>query len=100
MRVEAEFTTEPFRGEGEPPEHATAALEAARDAGLECEFGPLGTSVRGERDVEYFRLEQVTIKTARPFPYQIDGDPAGHTPVTVAIVPGALRVLVPRRPGP
>lgn len=50
MRVEAEFTTEPFRGEGEPPEHATAALEAARAAGLECEFGPLGTSVRGERD--------------------------------------------------
>ncbi|GGU42144.1 helix-turn-helix domain-containing protein [Nocardioides albus] len=51
MRVEAEFTTEPFRGEGEPPEHATAALEAARAAGLECDFGPLGTSVRGERDV-------------------------------------------------
>ena len=50
MRVEAEFTTEPFKGEGEPPEHATAALEAARAAGLECEFGPLGTSVRGERD--------------------------------------------------
>lgn len=50
MRVEAEFTTEPFRGEGEPPEHATAALEVARAAGLECDFGPLGTSVRGERD--------------------------------------------------
>ncbi|WP_028656492.1 helix-turn-helix domain-containing protein [Nocardioides sp. J54] len=50
MRLEAEFTTEPFRGEGEPPEHATAALEAAREAGLECDFGPLGTSVRGERE--------------------------------------------------
>jgi len=49
MRLEAEFTTEPFHGEGEPPAHATAALEAARAAGLDCEFGPLGTSVRGER---------------------------------------------------
>jgi len=49
MRLDAEFTTEPFHGEGEPPAHATAALEAARAAGLDCEFGPLGTSVRGER---------------------------------------------------
>lgn len=49
MRLEAEFTSEPFHGEGAPPEHATAALEAARDAGLEPEFGPLGTSVKGER---------------------------------------------------
>jgi uncharacterized protein YqgV (UPF0045/DUF77 family) len=50
MRLEAEFTTEPFRGEGAPPAHATAALEAARAAGLDCEFGPLGTSVSGERE--------------------------------------------------
>jgi uncharacterized protein YqgV (UPF0045/DUF77 family) len=49
MRLEAEFTTEPFHGEGEPPAHATAALDAARAAGLDCEFGPLGTSVRGEK---------------------------------------------------
>ena len=49
MRLEAEFTTEPFHGEGEPPAHATAALEAARAAGLDCEFGPLGTSVHGEK---------------------------------------------------
>jgi len=49
MRLEAEFTSEPFHGEGEPPAHATAAFDAARAAGLDCEFGPLGTSVRGER---------------------------------------------------
>ncbi len=59
MRVEAEFTTEPFRGEGEAPEHATAALEAARAAGLECDFGPLGTSVRGERDAVLATLSSV-----------------------------------------
>lgn len=50
MRLEAEFTSEPFRGESEPPGHATAALAAARAARLDCDFGPLGTSVRGERD--------------------------------------------------
>lgn len=50
MRLVAEFTTEPFHGEAEPPTHALAALAAAEDAGLDCEFGPLGTTVRGEAD--------------------------------------------------
>ncbi len=50
MRLVAEFTTEPFHGEGKPPKHAMAALHAAEDAGLECEFGPLGTTVRGDAD--------------------------------------------------
>ncbi|GAB3208487.1 thiamine-binding protein [Nocardia sp. NPDC056611] len=47
MRLRAEFTTEPFHGEGEAPPHALAALELAESAGLECDFGPLGTSVAG-----------------------------------------------------
>ncbi|OJF77846.1 thiamine-binding protein [Nocardia seriolae] len=48
MRLRAEFTTEPFHGEGEaPPPHAVAALEIAESAGLECDFGPLGTLVAG-----------------------------------------------------
>jgi len=48
MRLEAEFTTEPFVGGGEPPAHARAALRVVEAAGLACEFGPLGTSVAGE----------------------------------------------------
>jgi uncharacterized protein YqgV (UPF0045/DUF77 family) len=52
MRVEAEFTTEPFRGEGEPPAYVTEAFAAAQATGVECELGPLGTSVSGdEQDV-------------------------------------------------
>jgi uncharacterized protein YqgV (UPF0045/DUF77 family) len=50
MRLVAEFTTEPFHGEGEPPAHVTAALRAAEDAGLTCDFGPFGTAARGEAD--------------------------------------------------
>lgn len=50
MHLTAEFTTEPFVGEGEVPDHARAALAAAEAAGLQCEFGPLGTTVRGEGD--------------------------------------------------
>jgi uncharacterized protein YqgV (UPF0045/DUF77 family) len=50
MRLVAEFTTEPFHGEGEPPPHATSALEALRAAGVDCEFGPLGTSAAAEAE--------------------------------------------------
>jgi uncharacterized protein YqgV (UPF0045/DUF77 family) len=51
MRLVAEFTTEPFEVDGQPPAHATEAFQAAQDAGLECDFGPLGTSVRGEQEL-------------------------------------------------
>lgn len=50
MRLVAEFTTEPFHGEGLPPSHATRAFEALQAAGVECEFGPLGTSASGEAE--------------------------------------------------
>ena len=48
MRLVAEFTTEPFVGEGAPPAHATEALRVVEASGLSCDFGPLGTSVSGE----------------------------------------------------
>ncbi|MET9490816.1 thiamine-binding protein [Nocardia sp. NPDC006630] len=47
MRLRAEFTTEPFDGEGNPPPHATETFAALEKHGLTCEFGPLGTSVAG-----------------------------------------------------
>ncbi|TKG71346.1 helix-turn-helix domain-containing protein [Prauserella endophytica] len=50
MELEAEFTSEPFRGEGEPPAHAVEAMRAAGHAGLSTDFGPLGTSARGDAD--------------------------------------------------
>ncbi|GAA3577484.1 helix-turn-helix domain-containing protein [Amycolatopsis ultiminotia] len=50
MELEAEFTSEPFRGEGAPPEHAVRARDAAVEAGLDTDFGPLGTLARGSAD--------------------------------------------------
>ncbi len=50
MQLRAEFTTEPFQGEGEPPEHATAPVHVLQQAGLEVDFGPLGTGATGESD--------------------------------------------------
>lgn len=50
MELRAEFTTEPFHGEGEPPGHARHARAAAESAGLTVDFGPLGTTARGDAD--------------------------------------------------
>ena len=47
MDLTAEFTTEPFHGEGEPPPHVGAAAEALVEAGLDPDLGPFGTSVSG-----------------------------------------------------
>jgi diacylglycerol kinase (ATP) len=37
----------------------------------------------------------VRIQTDQPVPVQVDGDPIGTTPVTLQVIPRALRVLVP-----
>jgi uncharacterized protein YqgV (UPF0045/DUF77 family) len=59
VRVVAEFTTEPFHGEGEPPDHAKRAWEVVQAAGLTGDFGPLGTEVQGDRDEVLDALREV-----------------------------------------
>jgi uncharacterized protein YqgV (UPF0045/DUF77 family) len=44
---ELEFTVEPFV-EGRPGPHVTAAVDAARAAGAEVEFGPFGSTCRAD----------------------------------------------------
>jgi YegS/Rv2252/BmrU family lipid kinase len=43
-----------------------------------------------------FRAKRVEIRGERSLPLHLDGDPAGRTPVTITVVPHALRVIVPR----
>jgi len=52
---------------------------------------------RHHRDpkVETYRARRVELRAARPLPVQLDGEPAGHTPTTIAVMPRALRVIVP-----
>lgn len=45
-----EFTVEPFV-EGQPGPHVQAAVDAARDAGGEVEFGPFGSSCRASAEL-------------------------------------------------
>ncbi|NHD16674.1 MULTISPECIES: thiamine-binding protein [Actinopolyspora] len=63
MNLRAEFTTEPFEGEGEPPTHAAVARDVLRESGLNPEFGPLGTAISGEREVVLDALSNVLERT-------------------------------------
>lgn len=55
----------------------------------------LAGRLRTVSDVEFFRAKAVTFTSSRPFPYQLDGDPAGHSPVVIRLAPAALRVVGP-----
>ena len=77
MRLVAEFTTEPFRGEGAPPAHALRAWEVVQAAGLTGEFGPLGTQFDGDRDEVLDTLRDVLAAAIA----------AGASRVTVQVTP-------------
>ncbi|MBN1400715.1 MAG: diacylglycerol kinase family lipid kinase [Anaerolineae bacterium] len=48
----------------------------------------------GHPRIEAFRVREVEIR-GKPLPYHLDGDPVGHTPVQIKVLPKALRVMVP-----
>jgi YegS/Rv2252/BmrU family lipid kinase len=54
-----------------------------------------GTHVE-EPEVSVLRAAEVTITADRPFTLYADGDPIAELPVTVRVLPGAIRVIVPR----
>ncbi len=54
-----------------------------------------GTHVR-QPNVHVLRAPAVTISADRPFTMFADGDPIAELPVTVRVLPGAIRVIAPR----
>jgi diacylglycerol kinase (ATP) len=52
--------------------------------------------MRCDRNVRFIRGRSIQIDTDRPRPMQADGDLIGSTPAKVSVMPGAVRVLVPR----
>ena len=59
MRLVAEFTTEPYHGEGTPPAHAQRSWDVITAAGLPGEFGPLGTTFSGSVEEVLDTLREV-----------------------------------------
>jgi diacylglycerol kinase (ATP) len=58
---------------------------------------PSGAHLR-MKGVERFTSQEVVLEGPEVIPYQLDGDPAGHLPVTVRSSAERLWVLVPRPP--
>jgi diacylglycerol kinase (ATP) len=45
---------------------------------------------------EYYQCREVTIESDRPLPVQVDGEPFTQTPVTIRVLPRALKTIVPK----
>ena len=53
---------------------------------------------RADPNVRYYQARRsVAIATKHPLPVQADGEILGETPVRIEVVPGAVKVVVPRR---
>lgn len=52
-------------------------------------------SYAGDERMLYLQVRDIRIETDPPVITQVDGDPAGETPLTARVVPGGVRVLVP-----
>lgn len=50
----------------------------------------------GDDTLIHLQAREITIHTDPPLPVEIDGDPAGRTPITASAVPKAMIVLTPR----
>ena len=53
-----------------------------------------GTHVHS-RDLTFMRARKIALPRDRPFAAYADGDPIAELPVTISVVPRALKVLVP-----
>jgi diacylglycerol kinase family enzyme len=47
------------------------------------------------QEAAYRQGRKIEIDSDDPVPIQLDGDPAGSTPVTIEVIPRRLRLLVP-----
>lgn len=54
----------------------------------------LGSGLQGARDVRWAPATAVALSSPGAVPVQIDGEPAGHLPLEVRVVPGGVRLLL------
>jgi diacylglycerol kinase family enzyme len=47
-------------------------------------------------EVEYAQVKEIIVESAQPLPVHVDDEPFTETPVTIRVLPKALRVIVPQ----
>ena len=55
----------------------------------------LGRHTRDD-NIDFLQAREVKVESDPPLPVHVDAEPVGHTPVMITVLPGALRVIVPR----
>jgi len=51
---------------------------------------------KSELLIEHWQARQVTVEVDPPQPVQVDGEMVGDTPISAEVLPGALKVIVPK----
>jgi diacylglycerol kinase family enzyme len=46
--------------------------------------------------VEYYQSREIAIESSKPMPVHVDDEPFAETPVTMHIVPGAIKAILPK----
>jgi len=49
-----------------------------------------------DADVEYLQCQEIVVESSEGLPVHVDDEPFATTPVTICVVPGALRAILPR----
>ena len=67
---------------------------------IDLSYSSVVASIKNKETVadlyHHWRAKEITIKTDQPQPIQGDGEVWGNTPISIKVLPGALRVLVPK----
>lgn len=63
--------------------------------GLLYVFGIIMRMHRGWRDVHTERARRIRLESDGLVPYQLDGDPGGHLPLELEVIPNRVRFVVP-----
>lgn len=50
----------------------------------------------GDPKVETYKAKRIQLKGDKPLPLHLDGEPHGHTPISISVIPRAINVVVPK----
>lgn len=65
------------------------------DASFNSILSVVGTTVNLDSFSKRWRGREIKVRVQQPQPFVIDGEAFGHTPVTVSVIPQAIKILVP-----
>jgi YegS/Rv2252/BmrU family lipid kinase len=67
---------------------------------IDLSYSSVAASIKNKETVSdlyhHWQAKEITIKTDQPQPIQGDGEVWGNTPISIKVLPGAMRVLVPK----